>query len=100
MWDALSEERTGLYNRCWPSPAQSFSGPSLDGLMAIFHCLRFETPPQSGGPAPLFISPRNRVAQLYPQAMGSLLVAIYDSQGGGIRPRLHTGELKAGIYYK
>jgi hypothetical protein len=42
---------------------------------------------------PVFISPKNRVAQLYPQALGSLFVASYDSQGygGGIRPRLHTG---------
>jgi hypothetical protein len=42
---------------------------------------------------PVFISPRNMVAQLYPQALGSLFVASYDSQGygGGIRPRLHTG---------
>jgi hypothetical protein len=30
---------------------------------------------------PLFISPRNRVAQLYPQALGSLFVVSYDSQG-------------------
>jgi hypothetical protein len=51
---------------CWPSPAQSFSGPSPLGLAAIFYCLSFET---------------------------SLFVASYDSQGhgGGIRPRLHTG---------
>jgi hypothetical protein len=35
----------------------------------------------------------NRVAQLYPQALDSLFVASYDSQGydGSIRPRLHTG---------
>jgi hypothetical protein len=35
------------------------------------------------------------VAQLYLQALGSLFVASYDSQGygGGIRPRLHTGSL-------
>jgi hypothetical protein len=33
------------------------------------------------------------VAQLYPQALGSLFVASYYSQGygGGIRPRLHAG---------
>jgi hypothetical protein len=45
------------------------------------------------GHIPVFISPRNRVAQLYPQALGSLFVASYDSQGygGGIRTRLHTG---------
>jgi hypothetical protein len=42
------------------------------------------------GQVPVFISPRNRVARLYPQALGSLYVASYDSQGygGGIRPRL------------
>jgi hypothetical protein len=40
----------------------------------------------------VFISPRKRVARLYPQALGSLFVACYDSQGygGGIWPRLHT----------
>jgi hypothetical protein len=44
---------------------------------------------------PVFISPRNRVARLYPQALGSIFVASYNSQGygGGIRPRLHTGDL-------
>jgi hypothetical protein len=43
--------------------------------------------------APVFISPRNRVTQFYPQALGSLFVAFYDLQdyGGGIRPCLHTG---------
>jgi hypothetical protein len=51
---------------CWPSPAQSFSGPSPVVLATIFYCLTFET---------------------------SLFVASYDSQGhgGGIRSRIHTG---------
>jgi hypothetical protein len=42
---------------------------------------------------PVFMSPRNRVAQLYPPALGSLFVSSYDSQGygGNIRPRLHMG---------
>jgi hypothetical protein len=41
--------------------------------------------------SPYFISPRNRVAQLYPQALGSIFVASYDSQGYGedIRTCLH-----------
>jgi hypothetical protein len=45
------------------------------------------------GQVPVFISPRNRVAQIYPQALGSLSVASYDSPGygGGIVSRLHTG---------
>jgi hypothetical protein len=57
--------------------------------------------PNLEGQVPVFISPRNRVARLYPQALGSLFVASYNSQGygGGIRPRLHTG-LSAERRYK
>jgi hypothetical protein len=33
--------------------------------MTIFYCLRFQTPP-TGGQVPVFVSPRDRVAQLYP----------------------------------
>jgi hypothetical protein len=49
--------------------------------------------PNLEGQIPVFISPRNRVIQLYPQALCSHFVASYDSQGcgGSIRPRLHTG---------
>jgi hypothetical protein len=41
---------------------------------------------------PVFISPRNKMAQLQPQRMGSFFVASCDLQGydGGIRNRLHT----------
>jgi hypothetical protein len=41
----------------------------------------------------IFISPTDRVAQLHPQAPGSLSVAFHDSQGygGGILTHLHTG---------
>jgi hypothetical protein len=48
--------------------------------------------PNLEGQAPVFISHRNRVAQLYPQALGSLFVASYYSQGygGGMRTCLHT----------
>jgi hypothetical protein len=53
----------------------------------------FRDSPNLEGKVPVFISTRNRVARLYPQALGSLFVASYDSlgYGGGIRPRLHTG---------
>jgi hypothetical protein len=56
------EDGSLVYNSCWPSPAQSFMGPSPVGLVTIFYSLRFET---------------------------SLIVASYDSQGygGDIRPR-------------
>jgi hypothetical protein len=58
-------------------------------LMTTFYCLRFET---SSTWRARYISPKNRVAQLYPQGTKFLFVASYDSQGygGGIRPRLHT----------
>jgi hypothetical protein len=50
--------------------------------MTIFCCLRFETPPTC----------RARSPYLYPQALGSLFMASYDSQGygAGIRTRLHA----------
>jgi hypothetical protein len=49
--------------------------------------------PNLEGQVPELISPRNRVARLYPQALGSLFVASHDSQGygGGNRTRFHTG---------
>jgi hypothetical protein len=34
--------------------------------------------PNLEGQVPVFISPRNRVTQLYPQTLGSLLVGSYD----------------------
>jgi hypothetical protein len=50
------EDGSVVYNCCWPSPAQSFSGSSPVGPAITFYCLRFET---------------------------SLFVASYDSQGYG-----------------
>jgi hypothetical protein len=49
------------------------------------------------GQVPVLISPRNRVAQLYPQVLGSLFVVSYDSQGcgGGIRTCLYASALTA-----
>jgi hypothetical protein len=63
------ENGSDVYNCCWPSPAQPFSGPSPVELVTVFYCLRFET---------------------------SLFLASYDSQGysGGIRPRLQSQSSK------
>jgi hypothetical protein len=54
------------------------------------------------GQVPVFISPRNRVAQLYPRALSSIFVSSYDTQeyGGGIRNRLHTYILLQNVYIK
>jgi hypothetical protein len=38
------EDGSAVYNCCWSSPAQSFSGQNPAGLMTTFYCLRFETP--------------------------------------------------------
>jgi hypothetical protein len=48
--------------------------------------------PNLEGQVPVFITPRNRVTQLYLQTLYSLFVTFYDTQsyGGGIRTRLHT----------
>jgi hypothetical protein len=51
--------------------------------MTIFYYLRFETPPHLEGEVPVFIFPRNRVAQIHSQALGSLSAASNDSQGYG-----------------
>jgi hypothetical protein len=66
MWGALwREDGSVIYNCCWPSPAQLFTGQSLEEHVTIFYSLIF---------------------------FSSLFVASYDSQGygGNIRPRLHT----------
>jgi hypothetical protein len=49
--------------------------------------------PQPGRPGPRIYISTKRVPQLYPQALGFLFVASYDSQdySGGIPPRLHAG---------
>jgi hypothetical protein len=57
--------------------------------------------PNLEGQVPVFISPRNRTAQLYPQALCSLFVASYDSKGygGGISVRFRiTVILRLSIY--
>jgi hypothetical protein len=77
-----------VYNCCWYC-----QGPSPARLMTIFYCLRLKTPPNLQGQVSVFITPRIRVAQLYPPGTGSLFVASYESQGygGGIRNHLHVG---------
>jgi hypothetical protein len=49
-----------VYNCCWSSPAQAFSGQSPAGLMTTFYCLRFEIPPTW----------RTRSPYLYPSETG------------------------------
>jgi hypothetical protein len=59
-----------FFSFSWASPAQPFSTRSPTDLMSIFYCLYFWDSPNLVGQVPVFISPRNRVAQLYPQKLG------------------------------
>jgi hypothetical protein len=54
------------------------------------------------GQVPVYLSPKNRVAHLYPRALGSLFVATYNIQscGGGILIRLHGARCLPGITNK
>jgi hypothetical protein len=82
------EDWSVVYNSCWYSPAQSFSGVSPAGLVTILYCFRFETPPTWRARSPYLW---NRVARLYPQELRSLFAAFYDWQGygGGILTPFH-----------
>jgi hypothetical protein len=52
------------------------------GPMTIFYCLIRDSTNLKGH-VPVFITPRYRVTQLYPQQLVSFFVASYDSQGYG-----------------
>jgi hypothetical protein len=79
---------------CWLSPAQSFSCPSLAGLVTIRVTVSDSRLPQSGGQVTVLMYSRKKVVLVYPQVKGSLFVASYDSQGygGGSRPRYQESE--------
>jgi hypothetical protein len=61
-----------LYNCFWALPEQSLLGRSPAELTIIFYCLIWDSP-NLEGQVPVFISPQNKVAQLCPRALGSLL---------------------------
>jgi hypothetical protein len=62
LWDALSDERTGLQFVVY-----SLNGLSRSEPVTTLYSLIWD-PPNLEGQVPIFISPRNRVAQLYPPA--------------------------------
>jgi hypothetical protein len=68
-----------LYNCFWALPELSLLGRSPVELKAIFYCLIWDSP-NLEVQVPIFVSPRNRVVQIYPRALGSLFVTSYDSQ--------------------
>jgi hypothetical protein len=61
------EVGSAVFSFCRATPAKPFSDLSPTELMSIFYCLYFWDSPNLED----FISPRNRVAQLYPRALGA-----------------------------
>jgi hypothetical protein len=100
MWGILSDEREDLPFTVVPGIIhESESGRNHDHTLLS----QIEESPNLEGNVPVCISPRNREAQLYPQALGSLFVATYDSQGysGCILTRQNTvlTATKSEIFY-
>jgi hypothetical protein len=61
------EDGSVIHSCCWSSPAQS------RGTQNQFCCPKSRNSPNLEGQVPVFIFSRNRVAQIYPRALGSLL---------------------------
>jgi hypothetical protein len=102
MWGTLSDERKSLAFAIAAGPRQRSHScvriPRDSWPYLILSDSRF---PNLVGQVPVFISSRYRVAWLCPQALGSLLVASYDSQvyGRDIGTRLHAGNSTHWIDY-
>jgi hypothetical protein len=82
-----------LYNCFWALPEQPLLGQSPAELMVIFYCLIWDSP-NLEGQVPVFISPMNRVAQLYTRVLDSLFVASYDTRRATVRSFWHVAEWK------
>jgi hypothetical protein len=63
LWGALSEERTGLHYA-----VQSLNGPNRVEPVTILYC-PIRDSPKMEDQVPILISPRKKVAQLYPRAL-------------------------------
>jgi hypothetical protein len=81
IWGALSDERTGLLFAVAAGLASAVIFAS-ESCGAHDHILlpQIRDSPNLEGQIPVFMSFRNRAAQLYPLALCSLLVISYDSQ--------------------
>jgi hypothetical protein len=94
MCGALSVKRTGLSFTTAAGPRQhSHSRVLVPRDSWPYFTVSDSRLHRPGGPCPRIYIPPNRVTRLYPQALGSLFVASYDSQGygGGIRTCIHAG---------
>jgi hypothetical protein len=94
MWGALSDENTFLSFTTAAGPCQCIHS-RVRVLLDLwpYFTLPYLIIRELEDQVPIFISPRNILAQLYPQAWGSIFVASYNLRGydGGIQSHLHTG---------
>jgi hypothetical protein len=90
------ENGSVIYNYCWSSPAQSFSGTSPAGLMTTFYCLRFKTPPTRRARFPYLYppgtgwpsySPRHWVPFSSPPTTHKVTVEVFDPTSSAARDR-------------
>jgi hypothetical protein len=95
-WGILSDKWTGLSFTIASAVILGFKSHETHDHILI----QIRESPNIEGQVPVFISHRNRVAQLYSQVLGSFLVPSYNSQGygGGVRAHLHTGDIAACLF--
>jgi hypothetical protein len=96
MWGALSDERMDLSFTVAANPRQHSHSRvrlarSRDHIRILLYCIRGFPNPEVQAPSPVFISHRNRVIQLYSQALGSHFVTDSQGYGGSIRTCLQAG---------
>jgi hypothetical protein len=78
MWGVLPDEKSGLYFSVFARYRQRSLSQILSptGLMSIVYCLYFWDSSNLEGQVPVFISPRNKVAELYPRALGWSIIFV------------------------
>jgi hypothetical protein len=69
MWDTLFDEKSAsvVCSFCSETLEQPCTGLSPTEFMSIFYCVYFLDYPNLDDRVPVFISPKNRVAQLFPR---------------------------------
>jgi hypothetical protein len=93
MWTALSNERMGLLFIIAPDSRQlCHSRVRVPRHSWPYFTVSDSRLPQTGGSGLRIYIPQEQDGPVYPQDLGSLFVASYNSQsyGGGIRTHLHT----------
>jgi hypothetical protein len=96
MSGTLSGEATSLLFALYAGSRQRILRSKSCGTYDHILLSPIRDSPNLEGHVPVFISPRNWVGQLSPQALDSLFVTSYDSQGYGgvIQTRLYAGNRK------